>query len=120
MRMRLVVILALLLGASAFADIELVRNGEPVAEIVIAGDAEQGVKLAAEDLQKHINLMSGATLPIVNAPTPGVRSHVYVSASRHTEALGFEPAEFQSSGLEILAKDNYVILDGPNKHWKQY
>jgi len=118
MKARWIFAATLFLSASAFADVELVRNGEPVGEIVIAADAEQGVKLAAEDLQKHFNLISGATLPIVNRPTPGVRGRVYVGASRFTEALGFKPAEFDCSGLEILAKENYVILDGPNKHWK--
>ena len=119
MRIRLIAIMALLLSGGAFADVELVRNGAPVAEIVIDADAEQGVKLAAEDLQKHLNLMSGATVPIVNAPTPGAKSRVYVGSTRFTEALGFKPAEFESSGLEILAQENYVILDGPNKHWKR-
>ena len=102
----------------AIGAVELVRDGKAVSDIVIAKDAPQGVKLAAEDLRKHLRLISGATLPIVHAPSVNVKSHVYVGRSEFTRRLGFKPARFSSSGLEILAKGDYVILTGPNKHWK--
>ena len=117
MRSRFLPMLAVAFAAEAAA-VELTRDGQPVAEIVIAKDAVQGVKLAAEDLQKHLALMSGAKLPIVTAPSPDVRSCVFVGESQFTRELGFKPAEFSRSGLEIVVKDNYVILDGPVKHWK--
>ncbi|MBN1672842.1 MAG: DUF4838 domain-containing protein [Kiritimatiellae bacterium] len=101
------------------ADVELVRDGRPVSEIVIAENAEQGIKLAAEDLREHIERMSGARLPLVNAPSAGTKNQVYVGQSRFTKALGFVPAAFNSSGLEIVARANYIILDGPNKHWRR-
>jgi len=110
--------LAFLLAGAVFADVELVKDGQAVSEIVIAQGAVQGVKLAAEDLQKHLDLISGAKLPIVNAPSRNVKNQVYVGESEFTKALGFKPAKFNNSGLEIVAKDNCVILDGPNKHWK--
>ena len=112
------VLLAFMLTGTAFGAVKLVRDGVAVSEIVIAKDAVQGVKLAAEDLQKHLELISGAKLPIVNAPSVHVKNQVYVGESEFTRRLGFKPAEFNSSGLEIVAKDNYVILDGPTKHWK--
>ena len=118
MSKRLLATLVLLLANAALADVELVKDGQAVSEIVIARDAVQAVKLAAEDLQKHVELMSGAKLPIVNAPSPDVKSRVYVGESEFTKRLGFQPAEFNNSGLEILVKDNAVILDGPVKHWK--
>ena len=107
--------LGLLLAAPLSADVELVRDGKPVAEIVVAEDAAQGVKLAADDLQKHLELISGARLPIVNAPSADVKSQVYVGESDFTRKLGFHPATFNSSGLEIVARENYVILTGPNR-----
>lgn len=96
----------------AFAAVELVRNGAPVSEIVLAPDSLQIVKLAAQDLQTHLELISGARVPIVDSPTPGGKNQVYVGKSRFTAELGFQPADFNSSGLEILAKGNYVILAG--------
>jgi hypothetical protein len=115
----LVLVPAFLFSGTVFSAVELVREGKPTAEIIITKDAVQGIKLAAEELQKHLELISGARLPIVNAPSPDVKSQVYVGQSEFTKALGFKPAKFKSSGLEIVVKDNYVILTGPNKHYKE-
>lgn len=105
-------------AVTAAADVTLIKDGTPVSDIVIAADAPRGVKLAAEDLQKHLKLISGAEVPIVDKPSANVANHVYVGPSEFTRKLGFKPTPFTNSGLEILAKDNHVILDGPLKHWK--
>lgn len=99
------------------AQVVLVREGQPVAEIVIGEEPVRGIVLAAEDLQAHLKQITGARLPIVAAPGEAA-SQVYIGASAHTAALGFEPHAFDSSGLEILAQDGYVILDGPLEHWQ--
>ena len=111
-------LLAFLAAGTAIGAVDLVKDGSAVSEIVIAKDAIQGVKLAAEDLQKHLELISGARIAIVNAPSAGVKSRVYIGQSEFTRKLGFQPAAFTNSGLEIVVKDDYVILDGPTKHWK--
>jgi len=99
----------------AEAGVDLVREGRAVSEIVVAPDALQVVRLAAQDLQKHLKLICGAELPIVAAPSPGVPNQVYVGESDFTRRLGFKPAHFATSGLEILVEKNYVILVGPDK-----
>ena len=93
----------------------LVENGLAIAEIVIPESPLSGITLAAEDLQKHLELMSGAMLPIVSKPTPGVKTQVYVGESEITRKLGFRPATFNNSGFEIVAKGNYIILAGPDR-----
>ena len=105
-------VLALALGSCAYAEVELVRDGKPIADIVVETNALSSVKLAAEDLQKHLELMSGAKLPIVNAPSQDVENHVYVGESEFTRKLGFKLGEFKNSGFRIVAKDNYMILAG--------
>ena len=60
--------------------VTLVENGQAIAEIVVPEKPLSGITLAAEDLQKHLELMSGAKLPIVSKPTPGVKTQVYVVA----------------------------------------
>ena len=108
-------LMVLVLASSAQGGVDLVTDGRAVSEIVIAPDAIQVVSLAAQDLQKHLKQMSGAELPIVETPSPGVPSRVYVGESEFTRKLGFKPARFTTSGLEILAEKNHVILAGPDK-----
>ena len=97
------------------APVELVKAGRAVAEIVLAKDANQGMKLAADDLQLYLGKISGAELKIVNSPTPDVKNQVYVGESEFTRKLGFTPAKFDNSGFEIVAKDNSVILAGVDR-----
>ncbi|MFA7160376.1 MAG: hypothetical protein WC299_13835, partial [Kiritimatiellia bacterium] len=109
---RIFAVSGLMLVISARADIELVRGGKPSADIVVATNALSSVKLAAKDLQEHLEKMSGARLEIVGAPSDKFKNHVYVGQSEFTKKLGFKPAHFNNSGFEVIAKDNYVILAG--------
>ena len=102
------VMLALPAGA-----LDMVRDGRAVSEIVVAADAHEGVKRAAEDLQFLVEQMSGAKLPIVNAPTAGVENRIHAGESEFTKALGYELPKFNNSGYDILVKGHDAVLAGP-------
>ena len=108
----------LALGLTA-GQVDLVKDGTAVSEIVLAKDANQSMKLAAKDIHAYLKQISGADLPIVEAPTPGVKNQIYTGASEFTKRLGFTPAEFNTSGYEIVAKRNYVILSGMDRLSKE-
>lgn len=95
------------------AEVPLVIDGTPAAEIVLAGDASPSVKTAAEELQKHLKAMSGATLPIVQAPTANVANRIYLGESDWTRELGFSLEGLKHDGFKIVAADNHVIVAGP-------
>jgi len=103
------------LTCGAAADVELVNRGKPVAEIVVDSGALSGVRLAAKDLQEHVRQMSGAQLPMVDAPSPEVPNHVYVGENQFTRKLGFKLGEFHNSGFSIFAKGHEVVLAGVDK-----
>jgi len=54
-------------GAAGDRPFELVRDGRPVATIVVPDDPLQVVQSAAEELQLHVRLITGAALPMVAA-----------------------------------------------------
>jgi hypothetical protein len=60
--------LLLIEAASLHAGVTLVKDGQPQAEIVLHKDAIPATKPAATDFQKHIKLVSGAELAIVEQP----------------------------------------------------
>ncbi len=90
--------------------VNLVKDGRPVAEIVLAKDAISSTKLAATDFQKHIKLISGAELPIVDRP--GDKTAVYIGDSEFTRKLGISLDDIKNSGYKVIVKDNYVVLAG--------
>ena len=97
---------------TVFADVALVADGRPVSEIVIPGDAVPSVKTAAAELQRHIESMSGARLPIVSAASPDVKNQIYVGGSAVTEKLGVSTGDLKYDGFKIVAEKNHVILAG--------
>lgn len=101
------------LSAVVLSAFDVVRNGKPCAEIVLDKGAPRWVKLAARDLQEHLQKISGARLPVVNAPSGKFKNRIFVGESSFTKALGYKLPEFKSSGYDILIKKDYAVLAGP-------
>lgn len=116
--MKNVLLLVLPLAASAVAfsakGMDIVREGRPCAEIVVARDAHNGVQAAARDLQEHLERISGARLGIVSEPGAGATNRIYVGENEHTAKLGYRLPEFSGSGYDILVDGDYAILTGPH------
>ena len=102
----------LLTSIGVHADVSLVTNGKPVAEIVVAEDASPSVRIAAVELQKHLEAMSGAKLPIVHRPTKEVTNQVFVGKGVVPKELGFSLGGVKADGFRIVAEDNHLILAG--------
>ncbi len=100
------------LSGSIYAGVDLVKDGKPVAEIVMPENALSSVKLAAAELQKHLELISGAKLQIVTKPTDDVRNKIYVGEGEYTKKLGITVDDLKLEGFKIIAKDNYLALVG--------
>jgi hypothetical protein len=92
--------------------VELVKDGKPVAEIVVAESAEPSVKTAAEEIQGILEKMSGAKLPIVNKVSADVKNQVYVGESDYTRKLGVKLDDVKYDGFKIIAEKNHVIVAG--------
>ena len=88
MKQPAVILLALLIqfAATAAAEVFLVKDGQPRAEIVVATTAKRTTRLAAQELQDGIKKISGAHLPVVNEPT-GKAVKIFVGPSKQTDAL---------------------------------
>ena len=108
----------LVIGLTVNAGVILVKDAQPVSEIVIATNANQIAKLAAKDLQEHIKLISGAKLEIVTSPTG--KTPVYVGESPATLGLGINVSDIKGSGFKIIARDGYVALVGRDIQRRPY
>ena len=75
--------------------VPLAENGQPAAEIVIPENPHPGLRHAAEELQLHVAMISGATLPIVHAP----------AGAKTTIILAVNPPAFAVDLAKIGATD---------------
>ncbi len=114
--MKMKKILLSVLGVFALAcagtAVDLVKDGKPVAEIVIAESAEPSVRTAANELQRNLEKMSGAKLAIVTKVSPDVKNQVYVGESDYTRKLGVKLDDVKYDGFKIVADKNHVIIAG--------
>lgn len=100
----------------AAAERVLVENGVARSVIVVEGDASELTRLAADELQRHIQLASGAELPIV---TPGQAEQlpertvrVVIGPGSLAKRLGVDAAKLEPEQYRIKTVDNHVVFAG--------
>jgi hypothetical protein len=92
-------------AASSASHVELVSEGRTQAVILVDAQPTAVAQVAARELQDHVRLITGATLPVQKITEPsrvtdGVLP-IYVGESAGTKALGVT--------LDGLAQDGYVV-----------
>ena len=135
--MRLALLAAAVLLLSAFAAdasaVTLVRDGKPLAKIVVSADVlaaepmvpTQGgtgspaskTRLAANDLQQILAKMTGATLEIVSEDAAPAGPVILVGQSKRVQSLNLDIPKGQSSartedGYTIHCKGDVLVLAG--------
>jgi len=114
----LATVVVLALAASCQADqaasseFVLARDGQPTATIVIAATPTSVATLGAQELQYHLQKITGATLPIKNDGEKVEGPRVLVGPSAATTQLGLDESQFKDQEYLIRFLDNSVILVG--------
>ena len=120
------ILLSLLAGLGAAASaasgasqtpmtLKLVDQGAARAAIVIAETPTRAAQLGAYELQHHIALITGATLPIVTPADKVDRMRILVGDSRATRALGLSNDNFANQEYAIAFKEKVIVLIGRDK-----
>lgn len=109
--------LGLCLGASAAirkkpVNITLVSQGRPHASIVVAQNPTPSARLAALELQYHLQKITGALVPIETDRADLAGPRILVGQSRYTQALGIKNADFKSLEYLIQFRPDTIILIG--------
>ena len=100
---------------SAAPVLTLVENGRPTSVIVTNGRPTEGQSTAAAELQEHICIMSGATLPIVKENELRVRpgtTLILVGQSNLTRKLGIVTKQWEPETFVVKTAGNALILAG--------
>ena len=113
---KITVLVLCCLAAGVSAAVQLVDNGKAVAEIVIDAKAGPGVKLAAKELQSHLQKISGAKLSIVNKADGKFKNRVIIGPGM-AKQYGVDVSKLIPGGYKIVTKDNNtLILAGRDRH----
>ncbi len=106
----------LALVSTASAALVLVDNGRSRAAIVVENSANAFHMTAADDLQKHIELVSGAKLPIIEKSASGNADNkmvrLIVGAGSLSQELGVATADLKSEAYRIQTKENSIVFVG--------
>ena len=105
----------LIIGVNSFGDVDLVKDGQPLAEIVIAEEATPSVKTAAAEFQKHLQKISGAKLNIVN-----ISEIIMCKSYRNYTQFYMEDGEKITVSKTIKNFNDFLIENGFIKPHRQY
>ena len=113
-RLHLAILCGLCVPAShgLAADAFLVKDGQPCAEIIIAGEAPRTTRLAAQELRSYVEKISGAQLSIGARPSADVPVRIYVGQSPHTEKLGITAEGLKHGAYRIVSGENWLVFIG--------
>jgi hypothetical protein len=108
----LTVVFASLTASLSGAELVLVKDGLPRAEIVLAEKRPRMTTLAALELRHFIEKTSGARLPIVTVPTAAVPVKIHVGRSAETDRLGVKTDGLRDGAYRIATGADWLVLIG--------
>ncbi len=121
------VIMMALVSLPFYAQVQLVKNGQPAAEIILAEQAPRPAVTAAKELQHAVKLITGATLPVLNAPQDPQKTHIHLicgdspllkNYAADLDALqGHDGYAVHSAGREVylFASEPRGLINGVNR-----
>ena len=94
------------------AEFVLTRDGKPAVTIVIAAAPTPAATFGAQELQLHVQKITGATLPIIHDTEQVAGPRILVGPSVVTSKLGMEESQFEDQEYLIRFLDKDLVLLG--------
>src|SRR5262245_60271158 len=94
------VLLTLGLAIQVLADFTIADKGKSRYSIVIAADAIPSERYAADELQRYVERISGATLPIVTDGEKTARYEILLGDNVHFRKLRLAAVDFNKLGSD--------------------
>ena len=104
---KLLLLLPFLASAFCCPAVELVRDGQPAAEIAIPAAAVSSVQFAAQELRDHIRLITGAELPLVKADAPRrLPNRIHLGYGAPPQDSGAFAGHIRAAGPDLFLHGN--------------
>ncbi len=109
---RIIFIVMVLTNGAKSKAVTLVRDGKPACTIITTENPTLAARLAAKELQYHIQEITGAVLPVITSKQKVKGTIILVGESETTRQLGLKSEDFMPQEYLIRIKDEMVILMG--------
>jgi alpha-glucuronidase len=109
-----VVVLTMMAGGIAMAQVVLAKDGKSLYRIVVPQKAIPSERYAAEELQRYLERISGAKLPIVTDSEPMGSHEILLGDNAHLRKLGIQVdfAKLGTDGFVLRTFQNHLIIAG--------
>jgi len=113
--MQFVLIIITMLGVCANVigapKMEIVKDGQHNAVIIVGKNAHWMTVYAAKELQTYLQKVSGAKLPVTNTK-PDAGNVIYVGDSEYTRELNLSTKDLELDGFKIITGKSWLALIG--------
>jgi predicted negative regulator of RcsB-dependent stress response len=90
----------------------IVKDGEALAEIVLAEDAPRSTRFAARDLQTYIEKMTGAKLAVLSSPSGKGLVKLFVGESEGTMSLNLSTKGLEHGAYQLVSGSDWLAFLG--------
>ena len=92
----------------------LVADGKANSVIVVDPcNTAESAQLAAKELQRHVEMVTGVLIPIQAQPDRNRRKvNIFIGENKNTKRLGVIADNLKSDGFRIVARKNMVVIIG--------
>jgi hypothetical protein len=103
-------------GAStrALAQVNIAANGKSALTIVIPAAAPASVQNAAQELQKCVELATGAKLPLQKDDAPVSTPILSIGSTRQAEVAGLDSGKMADESFRITTQNGNLFILGPD------
>jgi hypothetical protein len=109
------VALLLMTSATCLQAASIVDEAGAHAEIVIAEKPTRSARLAASELQTHVEKITGAKLAVVTSPTNDQPVKIYVGESEHARQAGVTAEGLERDAFRMVSGANWLALVGNDR-----
>lgn len=102
------------LGTLCRADVTIVEKGQSSLSIVVPQAATESVQKAAEELQKDIEIASGALLKIEKDDVTSAGHYISLGSTSQATAAGVVSEKMADESYRIVTKDGSLFILGPD------
>jgi len=96
----------------SWGGVEIAKNGKAVAKIVLAEDAGETEKWAADELAFFLHLSTGCPIPVVDDSTPYENRVLVGEGAASLAGSGFDAKSLQAEEIVVQTEGSDLILAG--------